>query len=116
MNPRRVWDEEVQLFCWLALGHSHWALVRTSFYEDRRLYIEAMASFQLVVKPTAGGDKFSVDASPAMTIADLKEKVESKSQISPAEQRLIYKGQVLKDERTVDSYGERALRFCRSRS
>ena len=64
-----------------------------------------MASFVLVVKPTAGGEKFSVEADLAMTVAELKEQVQSKSQVAPTEQRLIYKGQVLKDERTVESYG-----------
>ena len=47
-----------------------------------------------------------MDANLSMTISELKVQVQSKSQIPPEEQRLIYKGQVLKDERTVDSYGE----------
>ena len=64
-----------------------------------------MASYVLVVKPTAGGEKFSVEANLAMTVAELKEQAQSKSQVAPTEQRLIYKGQVLKDERTVESYG-----------
>ncbi|KAK9800360.1 hypothetical protein WJX73_010174 [Symbiochloris irregularis] len=64
-----------------------------------------MTEFRLVIKPTAGGSTFSVDANPSMTVAELKGQVQSKSQTPPEEQRLIYKGQVLKDERTVDSYG-----------
>ena len=67
---------------------------------------DGMAFYQLIVKPTAGGEKFSVDAQPSMTVAELKGQVQSKSQVPPEEQRLIYKGQVLKDERTMDSYGE----------
>lgn len=69
-----------------------------------------MASFVLVVKPTTGGDKFSVDVTSSMTVVELKEQVQTKTDIPSAEQRLIYKGQVLKDERTVDSYGRVACR------
>ena len=77
----------------------------------RQVTHPAMSSFTLIVKPTAGGDKFSVEASLSMTIAELKQQVQAKSQMLPEEQRLIYKGQVLKDERTAESYGT----DCRSR-
>ena len=61
---------------------------------------------QLVVKPTAGGDKFTVqDLQVSQTVADLKAEVAKKSSVPAEQQRLIYKGQVLKDERTLDSYG-----------
>ena len=61
---------------------------------------------QLVVKPTAGGDKFTVqDLQVSQTVADLKAEVAKKSSTPAEQQRLIYKGQVLKDERTLDSYG-----------
>ena len=61
---------------------------------------------QLVVKPTAGGDKFTVqDLQVSQTVAELKAEVAKKSSIPAEQQRLIYKGQVLKDERTLDSYG-----------
>ena len=67
-----------------------------------------MSSFVLYVKPTAGGDRFSVDAVLSMTVAELKEQVQAKSKVVPEEPRLIYKGQVLKDERKDESYGELA--------
>lgn len=54
------------------------------------------------VKPTAGGAMLEVELTPQMTIAEAKEK------IAP-DVRLIYRGQILKDERTVESYGERTL-------
>lgn len=66
-----------------------------------------MSSIKINVKPTAGGDKFSVEIETSVTIRELKEAVAGKCTIAADEQRLIYKGQVLKDERTVDSYGER---------
>jgi hypothetical protein len=39
-----------------------------------------------------------------ITVADLKEMIEKKLSVTPANQRLIYKGHVLKDNRTVASY------------
>ena len=68
-----------------------------------------MSSIKIHVKPTAGGDKFSVEIETSASVRELKEAVAGKCTISADEQRLIYKGQVLKDERTVDSYGERLL-------
>lgn len=67
-----------------------------------------MSNIKLNIKPTAGGDKFSVDIQTSASVRELKEAVAGRCTISADEQRLIYKGQVLKDERTVDSYGERA--------
>ena len=117
-----------------------------------------MSEISIIVKPTAGGQKFSITGiTGATTIAELKEKVrpdlhhtpgnaaqravvlhgcsrcrvshplpfcrgpeapvvcaieqerqsqvQEKTDIAPAEQRLIFKGQVLKDERDVASYG-----------
>lgn len=68
-----------------------------------------MSSIKINVKPTAGGDKFSVEVETSVTIRELKEAVAGKCTITADEQRLIYKGQVLKDERTVDSYGKSLL-------
>ena len=62
----------------------------------------------VVIKPTAGGDKFAVHVSTSATVAELKAQVASAGPSIPAEeQRLIYKGQVLKDERALSDYGMR---------
>jgi ubiquilin len=58
-------------------------------------------NFQIIIKPTAGGAKFTVEINPSMTVGELKEEVSKVNNVPAAEQRLIYKGQVLKDERTV---------------
>lgn len=61
----------------------------------------------LLIKIAPGGDKVSVPfPSPAneFTVAQLKEAIEEQSKIPVAEQRLIYKGYVLRDARTVESY------------
>ncbi len=65
-----------------------------------------MTAFQIKIKPTSGGANIVVETSSAKSIADLKDAVALEASIPAAEQRLIYKGQVLKNERTVESYGE----------
>lgn len=60
---------------------------------------------RLVVKPTAGGPAHDVEAQPADTVAELKAKLSPASGIAAAEQRLVWKGQILKDERSLESYG-----------
>eukprot|EP00803_Ostreobium_quekettii_P002570 evm.model.scf_1213.6 EVM.evm.TU.scf_1213.6 scf_1213:34076-41018(-) len=64
-----------------------------------------MAEITIVVKPAAGGDKVSVTTGLGATVAELKEEVGKKCGVPAAEQRLIYKGQILRDERTIESYG-----------
>jgi len=64
-------------------------------------------SFDLTIKPAPSGDKFTISVTDAksMTVSDLKNVIQSKSNVTPEEQRLIYKGYVLKDARTLESYG-----------
>ena len=68
-----------------------------------------MPPIKISVKPTAGGDKIVTDVEPEATILEVKEQLAPQCNIPAAEQRLIYKGQILKDERTVDSYGTQCL-------
>ena len=67
------------------------------------------SSLNIVIKPTAGGSKFTVQIEPSYSIAELKEEVAKHCGYPGAEQRLIYKGQILKDELTVASYGTAAV-------
>jgi ubiquilin len=60
---------------------------------------------KIVVKPTAGGNKIEKEVEPEATIFEVKEQLAEQANIPATEQRLIYKGQILKDERTVESYG-----------
>lgn len=60
---------------------------------------------KIAVKPTAGGQKIEEEVEPEWTIQEVKEHLAEQASIPATEQRLIYKGQILKDERTVESYG-----------
>ena len=64
-----------------------------------------MSSFTVFLK-VSGGEKLSLDVTPKQTIAELKAAVAGRCDIPAENQRLIYKGQVLKDEKTVEDYGE----------
>lgn len=66
-----------------------------------------MSDFTIFVK-VAGQDRLSLEKiNSTMTIAELKAEIATKCPDIPVEnQRLIYKGQVLKNEKTVDDYGE----------
>lgn len=65
-----------------------------------------MSKFAVAVKPTQGGERFTVEVSNDSSISEFKDEVRKAREIPTAEQRIIYKGQVLKDERSVGSYGE----------
>ena len=65
-----------------------------------------MPEITIVVKPAAGGEKVSVSANTSLTVQELKEEVAKGSGVPAAEQRLIYKGQILRDERTIESYSK----------
>jgi hypothetical protein len=63
----------------------------------------------LTVKPTAGGSKIDLDADLDKTVGELKEDIATSPgcNIPAVQQRLVWRGQILKDERTLESYGER---------
>lgn len=64
-----------------------------------------MSSIKVTIKPTSGGDKFHAEIETSATVRELKEEVARKCDTPADQQRLIYKGQVLKDDKTVESYG-----------
>ena len=49
--------------------------------------------------------KITVGVELSGTVLELKELLAEKTDIPAAQQRLIYKGHVLKDEKTLESYG-----------
>src|SRR5690554_4604027 len=62
---------------------------------------------------SSNGTSFPVQAEEDMTVGDFKKKLEEKSNIPAAQQRLIYSGHVLKDAQTLQSYGK-IFSFCDS--
>ena len=59
------------------------------------------------IKPTSGAVPFEVSIAPGATIAELKEAVAAQlgEEGGGAGVRLIYRGQILKDAQSLDSYG-----------
>lgn len=60
-------------------------------------------SIQLTIK-TLTGKTITIDASAETTIDQLKEKIQYREDIPPDQQRLVYAGQDLEDERTLEDY------------
>ena len=67
-----------------------------------------MSAFTVFLKVT-GGEKLSLEVTPKQTIAELKAAVATRCDIPAENQRLIYKGQVLKDEKRIEDYGEHSF-------
>jgi hypothetical protein len=67
-----------------------------------------MAPTTIHVKATSGA-KITLDVELSTTVGALKSTLsaEDKANVPAPQQRLIYKGHVLKDDRTLDSYGTR---------
>lgn len=76
---------------------------------ERPVHRSNMSSIKVTIKPTSGGNKFQAEIETSATVRELKEEVARKCDTAADQQRLIYKGQVLKDDRTVDSYGKLLL-------
>lgn len=53
---------------------------------------------------TLSGSEHEVDMEPTDTVLDIKEKLEQLEGISVQQQRLVYQGKKLDDDRTLDSY------------
>lgn len=54
----------------------------------------------------SNGSKFSVRTSLDSTVGAFKELVAQNSEVPANQQRLIYKGRILKDDQSLLSYGE----------
>jgi ubiquilin len=53
----------------------------------------------------ANSEKLTVVCEKSSTVLDLKKIIASKTDVSADNQRLIYKGRILKDESTMEQYG-----------
>eukprot|EP00884_Botryococcus_braunii_P016240 jgi/Botrbrau1/329/Bobra.0022s0286.1 len=64
-----------------------------------------MSKIKLVIKPTQGDSKYTVEAERTWTVADLKGGVAKEADITVEDQKLIYKGKILKDEDVLQDLG-----------
>ena len=62
-----------------------------------------MSELTLTIK-CSNADKATVTIDSTATVLDLKHKIAEQLSVPAAQQRLIYKGRVLKDESTLDHY------------
>ncbi|WVQ85435.1 hypothetical protein IAT38_007600 [Cryptococcus sp. DSM 104549] len=59
----------------------------------------------MIVKvKTLTGKEVEIDVQPDMTIGKVKERVEEKAGIPPIQQRLIFSGKAMNDEKTIEDY------------
>jgi hypothetical protein len=77
----------------------------TALQQHTAKFLLTGMSIRIVVKPTSGGQKLEREIEPSQTVLEVKEALSEECGILATDQRLIYKGQILKDERTLDSYG-----------
>jgi len=52
----------------------------------------------------SGGDPFSLELEPSLTVGDVKGKAAEKTGFDAATMKLIYKGRILKDKETLESH------------
>lgn len=62
-----------------------------------------MSLLNLTIK-FSNAEKFEVQGDRNDTILEFKEKIAPKVNVNATQQRLIYRGRVLKDEHTLDTY------------
>ena len=64
------------------------------------------AKITLFIKLTASAEKLTVQVTPDTLVTELKDRIAEQCAIAAPDQRVIYRGSILKDERSVGSYGE----------
>lgn len=62
-----------------------------------------MAEITLNIRQS-NGDQFEVNCAADATVLQLKQAAEAGSKLPPDQQRLIFKGRILKDDQTLESY------------
>lgn len=63
-----------------------------------------MSDLASILVKASSEQTYTVRTSLGSTVAEMKKEVEKISNIPAESQRLIYAGQVLRDERTLESY------------
>ncbi len=80
--------------------------------EEAEAAVDASSSRSVTVHVRcSNGNKFSLPVDLTSTVRDLKVLLVERSEIPADQQRLIYKGRVLKDDSTLESYGVLSCRY-----
>ena len=53
----------------------------------------------------SGGEPFDMEVEKSSSVLDLKKKCEEKVKLAPEDQRIIYKGKILKDDQILADLG-----------
>lgn len=61
---------------------------------------------------SSNGSKISVETNLDVNVGDFKVVLAGKCDVLAEQQRLIYKGRILKDEQTLASYGKPFIPYC----
>ena len=62
------------------------------------------AALQMIKVKTLTGKEIEIDIEPSDTVERIKERVEEKEGIPPVQQRLIFAGKQMNDEKTAKDY------------
>jgi uncharacterized ubiquitin-like protein YukD len=79
--------------------------------EEAEAAVDASSRSVTVHVRCSNGNKFSLPVDLTSTVRDLKVLLVERSEIPADQQRLIYKGRVLKDDSTLESYGVISCRY-----
>jgi hypothetical protein len=79
--------------------------------EEAEAAVDASSRSVIVHVRCSNGNKFSLPVDLTSAVRDLKVLLVERSEIPADQQRLIYKGRVLKDDSTLESYGVLSCRY-----
>ncbi|GJS71198.1 ubiquitin domain-containing protein DSK2a-like protein [Tanacetum coccineum] len=90
---------------YMEVPHNPWVTVTETIPPSDTTTGDLMGKMIMIDMICSNGNMFSVRSSVGSKVVDFKKLLAEISRIPPNEQRLIYRGKTLEDDRTLDSYG-----------